>query len=762
MEKKNRIFYNFIIAYSILILIPLLSGIFLNSKIVNEYEKHVKNTHLLQLKKTREILESFVKDIKWSTYQIGSNTKLLRLISDQDGNLSNMERSLLIREIMAELRESLLYNSSFNSTFYIYLKNQDIIITPYSVYSHRDFNASFNFFKMDNIGSVEWHNYLSNKYLSGKILKVRNTIIEDFKNKNMIPYVQSLPLEKAGNSKRIEGAVVYLIGEADFIKFLDFKSIPEGGYSYIADDDNNIISSVSNISEEIIPIELKGDEGLIDLKINGKRMFVIYTTSKKNSWKYVSVLPEEWVVTRVTFYQIISIIVMSLALIFCLFVAYKISQIWSKPITKSLKTLGAYLNAEEDEEQSFNTLNLHVNELVDQSEGMVNELLSQKVFVNNAFVNRLVNGFFKDRQGLDKYLNHLGFSITENSFSIAILSFAGSEMEGSAEYFDNQNMIKNILKSKIQSDFPMKIMVSEQENSNIVLILMTENYIKHKKVVISSFESFFDDIPATIKSNLIIGLGDTVKSLMNINRSFIQAIDILSMPNNSKELLILDTSSLDKKIQEVYFPIEMESRLINSVKSGNIENTDSLLEIIYSENLKKRNLEHSKLKSFYANLKNTISRIVGQLNNDIKVKSETELTLIDECDFILIKAVFISICQNQDLNKKSHNNLLCEDVKIFLNSNFSDKNMCLYSVAEHFSITESYLSFFFKEQTGTNFSTHLEKVRIDEAKSLLTSTNENIQTIAYNIGYNSDKTFRRVFQKLLNLSPSKYRVNNRL
>lgn len=760
MKQKNRIFYNFIIAYSILILIPLLSGIFLNGKIVNEYENHVKRTHLHQLKKTQDILESFVEDIKWSTFQLGSNTKLLRLISDKENSLSNSERSLLIRDTMDDLRKSLLYNTSFNSTFYIYLKNQDIIITPYSVYSHNDFNNSFNFFKMDNISSNKWHNYITNKTLSGKILKVRNTIIEDFRNRKMIPYVQTLPLKNAGGSKGIEGAIVYLIGEADFVKFLDYKSIPQGGFSYIADDNNNIISSVSNASGKITPLDLKGDDGQIDIKINNKKMFVIYTTSAKNSWKYVSVLPEEWVLHRVSFYQIMSIIVMSLALCLCLFAAYKLSKVWSKPITNSLQTLGEYLKAEENGEQSFKTLNLQVHELVDQSEGMLNELLSQKVFVHNAFVNRLINGFFKDKNGLDKYLKHLGFHLTENSFSTAILSFTGFDMESSAEFFDNQNKIKNIIKSKIQSNFPIKIMVSEQENSDIVLILMTDNYIKHKKIALNSLNTFFEDIPISYKNNIIIGLGDTVKSLMKINKSFIQAKDILTMPNNTKGFLILDTDSVVKKIEEFYYPIEMESRLINSIKSGNIENTESLLEIIYNENLEKRQLKSDKLLSFYSNLKNTILRITGQLHQDIKNRSETELSKIEVCDFTSIKGIFIDICRCQDSNKKSHNNLLCEEVKDFLKTNFNDKNISLYSVADQFSITESYLSFFFKEQTGINFSTYLETIRIDEAKKLLIATNVTIQTIAYNIGYNSDKTFRRVFQKILNISPSKYRINN--
>ena len=279
MRSVNRIFLSFLSAYVVLILIPLIAGIFMNSSIVNEYEQHVKRSHLIHLQKTQDVLESFIEDIKWSTYQLAGNTKLLRLISDKEKQLSELERASLIRETMIELNNSLLYNTSFNSLFYIYLKDQDIIITPYSIYTHSDFNDSVNFFKMENISSVDWHRAISNQFYQGKILPVRSVIIEDFKNKRMIPYVQTLPIDRSRGMSSIDGAIVYLIGEADFIKFLDSEELPPVSVSYIADDKNNIISMVSKSTEYFSPLDLEGDEGMIEKVINNRKMFIIYTTS---------------------------------------------------------------------------------------------------------------------------------------------------------------------------------------------------------------------------------------------------------------------------------------------------------------------------------------------------------------------------------------------------------------------------------------------------------------------------------------------------
>lgn len=764
MRSINRIFFRFLIAYVVLILIPLLTGIAMNRAIVMEYEQHVKKTHLSHLKKTQDLLENFVDDIKWSTYQIAGNTKLLRLIADKNQNLSNMERSSLIRETMMDLNSSLLYNTSFNSIFYIYLKHQDIIITPYSVYTHSDFNDSVNFFKMENISSEDWHTAITNKHYQGQILPVRTTIIEDFKNKRMIPYVQTLPIDNSSrNMSMIDGVIVYLIGEADFIKFLNYEDFPTGAWSYIADDQNNIISSVSNSIEVIEPVDLEGDEGMIDMVINNRKMFIIYTTSEGNNWKYVSVMPEKWVLKSVVFYQILSFSVMFIALLVCLGAAFALSRKWSKPLTSTLKSITSYLKNGSLQTPSFESLPSNVNELIHISEDMHDELLSQQVFVHNAFVNRIINGFFKDEKDIEAFLSHLGFRLTENNYSVAVLSLTIFNTVGTTKTFEEMNRIKNLFKTKLQKDFPIKMMISEQENTNFVLILMTEteDYEAHKKLIQESFHHFFEDVPSIYQEGLIVALGGTVDSMMKIHRSYIQAQDIISGNHETAGLAIIHYSNIDMKLEEYYFPIELESRLSNSVKAGDLDTLQNLLDILYKENLENRSLDWKKLRLFYSNLQSAFLRIKNQLSEPARIELDSE-SLDADMDFVNLKKLCIKACMIQNRNKRSHNRHLLDRVKEYLEKNHQNNNLSLFMVANHFSITESYLSYFFKEQTGINFSTFLEKIRMDRAEDLLLNTKEPIQSIAGRVGYNSDKTFRRVFKKTLRVSPSRFRQDNQL
>ncbi|GFI12033.1 HTH-type transcriptional regulator YesS [Lachnospiraceae bacterium] len=56
-----------------------------------------------------------------------------------------------------------------------------------------------------------------------------------------------------------------------------------------------------------------------------------------------------------------------------------------------------------------------------------------------------------------------------------------------------------------------------------------------------------------------------------------------------------------------------------------------------------------------------------------------------------------------------------------------------------------------------NFSKYLIYARMEAAKDLLKSSDDKIETIAKNVGYNDLKTFTKNFSKHTGLKPSEYR-----
>jgi len=82
-------------------------------------------------------------------------------------------------------------------------------------------------------------------------------------------------------------------------------------------------------------------------------------------------------------------------------------------------------------------------------------------------------------------------------------------------------------------------------------------------------------------------------------------------------------------------------------------------------------------------------------------------------------------------------------------------------IADHFRITETYVSILFARYAGTNFSDYLLQGKLHKAVNLLDETTMSISEIAYNSGFDSISYFIRRFKKKYSISPGTWRIMKR-
>lgn len=85
------------------------------------------------------------------------------------------------------------------------------------------------------------------------------------------------------------------------------------------------------------------------------------------------------------------------------------------------------------------------------------------------------------------------------------------------------------------------------------------------------------------------------------------------------------------------------------------------------------------------------------------------------------------------------------------------ESITLNELAEHAHFSVSYLSRFFKENMGMNFTDYYNSIRLDHAVSELMTTNHSIAAIASKNGFSDVRTFVSVFKKQYRMLPSEYR-----
>lgn len=97
-----------------------------------------------------------------------------------------------------------------------------------------------------------------------------------------------------------------------------------------------------------------------------------------------------------------------------------------------------------------------------------------------------------------------------------------------------------------------------------------------------------------------------------------------------------------------------------------------------------------------------------------------------------------------------------QTAKDYIKNHISEA-ITLKDICTEINFNEAYFSSMFKKETGMNFSKYLIHARIEAAKDLLKSSDEKIETIARNVGYNDLKTFNKNFSRYTGLKPSEYR-----
>lgn len=86
-----------------------------------------------------------------------------------------------------------------------------------------------------------------------------------------------------------------------------------------------------------------------------------------------------------------------------------------------------------------------------------------------------------------------------------------------------------------------------------------------------------------------------------------------------------------------------------------------------------------------------------------------------------------------------------------------DRSVTIEELADHLNYSASYLYQLFKKSTGYPPIRYFNHLKIQKACQYLSFTNLSVKEISFKLGFNDPFYFSRVFKKLMDLSPNKYR-----
>ena len=178
------------------------------------------------------------------------------------------------------------------------------------------------------------------------------------------------------------------------------------------------------------------------------------------------------------------------------------------------------------------------------------------------------------------------------------------------------------------------------------------------------------------------------------------------------------------------------------------------------------------------NIMNPVKELLANSNRGVSFSRATILNVQDKIESLSQKRGFDSFIELQTLlydlaisrDQKLLTNMSFQNIDDFQNSarieklyhfvkdNFRNK-IKLEDAAKLLNMSTVTFTRFIKKRTGKSFVDFINEIRLGHATRLLIETNDNINEICYECGFNNISNFNRIFKKKQDVTPSEFRNN---
>ncbi len=761
---SDKFLLRLVSSYSLILIIILVLGVF-------NYNMGISSVRDNLIKENNNILKNAVTEVDKSfqimlslNYQIANNTDITKFV---ESKTHEIDSSFFLNVMKARTYLINLYsvqNLTFIENLFVYAHNTDYVLSASelensSLYYH--YNRRYN-----KLNYEDFMDSITNLNYAGKPQKLdRYSATRD----DFLLYTFPISMYKTGKVNNAN--ICYTINKDYMENIFSDLNLYDLGFIYVTDNEGKELLEIDT-PKSLIPADINeitdkyNRDHMKSISIQGEKFVISTYTSSNNQWTYYLVQPQSMVFNQLNYYQNIYLTVIIFAFLLGVILLFVLSH---NNIVPFKRIEGRLENSLTEEVGLFNyksndvrnTIDHYINVLLDKKATMQQMLEWQRPIIYSASLSRLLNGQINSVEETKQIADILHIDTNSSCFTVLYVNVYLNELDFFIDdTIHNKGSYQEIIKEVFYTYFGERIYIYEVVSQSFIILL---NWNQEEVDKINQIGPLFWQVHEDLKSKYSLtiygGVSDVYTDLMLTWQAYQHAAEALNNTGLGTSLQFYDT--MERNINSYYYPIELEQQLVNFISNGKQPQVDVILNNIYHENFIKRVLPITIIKYLLSDLRNTLLKVRFMLSSDHELKEK-----LDELDdkmgqkktFELIQEIAGDLCQL--FESKSTQNLLIDRIKEYIKNNYMDSSLSLSKISEQFKISESYFSYLFKEVTKENFSDYLEKIRMDKATELLSTTSMNIADIAKEVGYNNTASFRRAFKRLGNITPAEVRKIN--
>ncbi|UKS28327.1 AraC family transcriptional regulator [Paenibacillus sp. HWE-109] len=743
-KKAGSLFFKLLISFIVIILLPVsfnfVSYAFFRT---NLEEKLIENNSVLTDTAVKHY-EDQIRTIKNFTF-----TQYLKV----NASIVNWNKGRGIDYVaVTQLRNEL---QAYLTNPSLYLSNMIVVLNRLDLALDKDGSASLHdmfdkFYSNDTYTYDFWQ-----KEMSGdngfKLYASSNFSLKTLD----IPQKSGSLMPLLFNSDNKSIAIIALMDNEKMAEEF-YKSTSPGSKLFILNEKKNILYASDRESTLTFPAmnEMKGH-----MKVG--TFYFFYQKGTLSGFTYVNVIPTSSIDSQISRLNLIlaSILVVSLLLSIAASIFFSVRL--NNPIRKiveSIRQLNFSLPPQ-SQIKEFNVISEKINELfrtnlvIHQDLDRQNSLLKYYAYTNK-FKN--IRGYVKEANippNMDKPFILIGFQLL---FTSRLKTDMGIAQDKAA------NLFKEFVNADLTEAFAESVTFQIENDIILSLIFMEEDQRSRIEVFLQRWKQVFDlDREYCLMS---ISVSDRYEDSSKFSDAYNQILLLLNGRRTGDDTQIITEPG---PTNPVYLDQEEERVFYANLEKGN---ASELIQIV------KRRLHYLDRKSAtLRQLHEYATEVIRKVNKasgresgisafgELNVPGPLPYENVREC-FTLEQLEqyfewFLQVESAVIRRKFEEVDPIIDFATDYINAHLGD-DITLELVADKLGITGTYLSTYFKNKKGINFSDYINNVRMRKAQELLATTDLKVLDIASMVGYYSVNAFIRKFKKYTGVPPGEYRKVN--
>lgn len=760
--KHKSIYRTWVFSYLLVLVVPIIVGFLIYIQATKIISSQINKTNEAMLTQVQLTLDAHVKDLDRIAKEISFEDNFKNIIMAKE-QIASSPRYITV-EFQQKLNQYLQFNN-FIEYLYVYLNDGNRVISSSTAADADIFYESR--YNTPDMPYDKWLDLMRKMY-TNNVIKMSSSSSQ----KTELDFIQSAPTFNLTNNN---SNVVLVINEQRIKEALSRIQLVNNSNIVILDKDNNIITSTqnTNINKYLNYAELSEVGKSKNQIVNNENVVVTSIASKQLSWKYISVTPEKVYMEKTKYIKKITLF----GLFLCIFLGGLLSYIFSRknyfPLAELFENVIAKASkAANRNGNEYEIIKAAFEDIVDARDQIDKKLSSQKGVIRANYLDKLLKGRFDSIPSMAEVLT--SFDVTFDSDKFAVILFEIEDTEG-------VNQEKDLL--TFNKDFQLTqfiiINISEEMFSEIgkaygveidervgVLINIKDTQGSLKEKISDTSKKIQDFVREHFKIHVTISLSSIHETMIGIPKAYEEALDAMEYKMLSGIEKILCFDNLHEPMGfKYYYPLEIEQKLINSIKVGEYENIKEILDQVYKKNFEQKGMSIQMAKCLMFNLISTLNKATSEiacLKDDKYFESTSSMELIMRCDTIdgmkaQVGKIMKNVCEYISVKISAEGSTMKEAIYRYIESNYQDDSLSVEKIADYFGKSRGYLFAHFKDETGEGLLYQISKVRIAKAKQMMLETKLSINEISERVGIINVNSFIRIFKKFEGVTPGKYR-----